>query len=166
MIYNIWPWSILRVLGFHVYEPFSSERWEFKKRVHAVKWCHDTQNNDTQNNDTQNNDTQNNDTQQNGLIYDMTHSINDTHHNNILPLCWASLSRVSRFICCYVECHYAKCRYADADCRYDRCRGCIKNYVLSARIILLESAWAVWINCLNIITKYGHTYDIHICIHV
>jgi len=43
-------------------------------------------------------------------------SIIDTQHNNAVPLCW-----VSRFICCYDECHYAECRYSL--CHYAKCRG-------------------------------------------
>ena len=49
--------------------------------------------------------TRRNDTRREGLICDSHHvtvSLNDTQHNNALPLCW-----VSHFIY-----HYAECRYA------------------------------------------------------
>jgi hypothetical protein len=44
----------------------------------------------------------------------VTLSINDTQHNNALPLCW-----VSQFINCYAECRYAECCYSE--CRYAEC---------------------------------------------
>jgi hypothetical protein len=43
----------------------------------------------------------------------MALSLNDTHHNNTLPLCWVFLCWVSHFIYCYTECQYAECHYAE-----------------------------------------------------
>jgi hypothetical protein len=49
----------------------------------------------------------------------VTKSINDTRHNNALPLCLQT-----RFIYDYAECHYAECHYAEchyAECHYAEC---------------------------------------------
>ncbi len=87
----------------------------------------DIQHNDIQHNETHHNDTQHNDTQHNSFslltfrimtlsmkgLY-ATVSINNTQHNNTLPLCLVSLSWVSRFIYYYAECHCAECCYAES----------------------------------------------------
>ncbi len=60
----------------------------------------------------------------------MTLIINNTPHNNVLPL-----RQVSHFICYYAEFHYAVCRFAEcinaeyhyAECRHAECRGAV-NY--------------------------------------
>jgi hypothetical protein len=52
----------------------------------------------------------------------MTLSINDTQHNNNLPLC-----RVSRLIADYAECHYAQCSYVE--CRFAEDRGALSPTV-------------------------------------
>jgi hypothetical protein len=75
---------------------------------------------------THHNDIQHNDTQHKGLIYDTQHmphsayatiSIIDTPHNKALPLCWLSISCVSRFfgamLSIVVECPYPECRGAN-----------------------------------------------------
>ncbi len=51
---------------------------------------------------------------------EMTLSINNTQHNNALPLCWVWSCWVLRFIPSYAECRYAECHYAE--CHYAECR--------------------------------------------
>jgi len=40
----------------------------------------------------------------------VTLSINDTQHNNALPLCWVSFYYYNYPECHYAECHYTECR--------------------------------------------------------
>ncbi len=51
----------------------------------------------------------------------MTLRINNTLHNNTLPLSSVSLNEVSSFIYFYSERHYAECRHAE--CCYSECCG-------------------------------------------
>ncbi len=96
------------------------------KPDYCLQWRHDTRHNDIQHNDTQ--------------AYFVTLSINNTQHNNNLPLCW-----VWHFIhfytayhyaeCLYAESHYAESHYAEshyaechyAESRYAECRGAVCN---------------------------------------
>jgi hypothetical protein len=56
----------------------------------------------------------------------LTVSINDTQHNNSLPLCGVLLCGVCCLIYCYAECLYAEChnvKYRYAECCYAECHG-------------------------------------------
>jgi len=59
----------------------------------------------------------------------VTPSINDTQHNNDLPLCWLSLCWVSGFIYYYAECHYAEC--CNAECHFAEWRSSLQRTGLS-----------------------------------
>jgi hypothetical protein len=52
----------------------------------------------------------------------VTLSINETQHNNPLPLYCCAECRYAD--CRYAECRYAECRYAE--CRYAECRGALQ----------------------------------------
>jgi hypothetical protein len=77
-----------------------------------------------------------------------TLSINDTQHNNALPLCWVSLCWVSHFIHCYAECHCTKCSYADchsSECHSSKFRGTeVKDW---SKIEWNNTFFCIFIDC-------------------